>query len=1038
MLTRVTSCIFVFILQILFIDCENKSSIDHRYLNASFPSEDTQVSIITFHPDEAEHIISVTVRMSCVPDDAIIYYTLDNTKPTINSLSTSSNMPIVIDHAGVTYVRAFGHKAGLIDGPESIKQYLVQERCEDPVITPNGGTFAGQVDVSITSNTFAAIIYYTLDGSTPNENSLRLMNTNVVTIQASCVIHAIAKKIGFADSRVVTSAAFSILPKVATPVISPSSNVFTISASLTITCSTINATIYYTTDGSDPTFSSLIVFPYAPIIVDGEGVHTLKAFAAKNDMLKSDVAVKVFTIQPRAQPPNFSPSPGTFISKVEIHFNCHDSPNGIVYYTQDGHSTPTSSSPHLSCSTSLILNGPGVFKIRAFLAAPGKSPSAIVEAIYNIVRPKYDTFPISKKGKLQLHPQVEIEVVAKNLDETTTTKKQYCSKRNIRGRLLMLKNPVGHFNIIEPAGGCGKGLELPSVSGKSALKKVLEMKSDVYQMRVLDNIHKFYRDKVDSLSYDDYVVWHNAYQGAIESGCEVVTNGGFFNISSTACFGDIVTNGRVVQTSPKHNVNFGIRNGSYVIGYVETPEVLDAENPFETLISGLIWLVRDGKVYVDESVNQQTGDKEDMSVQSTGNYMQFVTIQSARTAIGYDAEGRLLILQVEGESWVRGMSLYEFANFAIELGFVSAINLDGGGSATITVNDTLLSEPSWKCTNQDNGIDDDEPPPVSSSYYENYRYLEYLTSIGIQALDEYRYCEKRVSSITCMHPMPPPQSASLTIAPTKRPSLAPTSTPTDTPTMLPTTSPTSGQTHAPTQFQENPDDDDYIMEPTNPPTTNKIPFSPTHAPTSIVASSANTTMFSEEEYNAVLLNMQMFQYLSGGLAIALLLSICFNIFQCRKLMKSISVDDIGSQIELSKRSSSPNFPLKVDIVNEKGDESEETANLIKLPKQEESLQAKLSRFDYNFADSDGDGDSNHDLESGKEEVVVNLYNKYAPQYDDVENASLLGKHRHKKDKERSKDKEDKYLYKDDYVDSDRIIQQGGSLKKKKKKSANLS
>ena len=29
------------------------------------------------------------------------------------------------------------------------------------------------------------------------------------------------------------------------------------------------------------------------------------------------------------------------------------------------------------------------------------------------------------------------------------------------------------------------------------------------------------------------------------------------------------------------------------------------------------------------------------------------------------------------------MNLYEFADFAVDLGFVSAVNLDGGGSATM-------------------------------------------------------------------------------------------------------------------------------------------------------------------------------------------------------------------------------------------------------------------------------------------------------------------------------------------------------------------
>ena len=41
------------------------------------------------------------------------------------------------------------------------------------------------------------------------------------------------------------------------------------------------------------------------------------------------------------------------------------------------------------------------------------------------------------------------------------------------------------------------------------------------------------------------------------------------------------------------------------------------------LLQGLVWLVRDGAVYVDESVYS---DKEDFSFQSTGNVGQFVSV----------------------------------------------------------------------------------------------------------------------------------------------------------------------------------------------------------------------------------------------------------------------------------------------------------------------------------------------------------------------------------------------------------------------------
>jgi len=40
------------------------------------------------------------------------------------------------------------------------------------------------------------------------------------------------------------------------------------------------------------------------------------------------------------------------------------------------------------------------------------------------------------------------------------------------------------------------------------------------------------------------------------------------------------------------------------------------------------------------------------------------------------------------------IDLYNFANLLLKLGLVNAINLDGGGSATMVVNNTVINYPS--------------------------------------------------------------------------------------------------------------------------------------------------------------------------------------------------------------------------------------------------------------------------------------------------------------------------------------------------------
>ena len=67
---------------------------------------------------------------------------------------------------------------------------------------------------------------------------------------------------------------------------------------------------------------------------------------------------------------------------------------------------------------------------------------------------------------------------------------------------------------------------------------------------------------------------------------------------------------------------------------------------------------------------------------------------SARTAVGHNAAGEVLLLQLDGESNVRGKSLYDVADLLISYGAINAINLDGGGQSAFATNGILSSYPS--------------------------------------------------------------------------------------------------------------------------------------------------------------------------------------------------------------------------------------------------------------------------------------------------------------------------------------------------------
>ncbi|KAJ1186473.1 hypothetical protein NDU88_003254 [Pleurodeles waltl] len=176
--------------------------------------------------------------------------------------------------------------------------------------------------------------------------------------------------------------------------------------------------------------------------------------------------------------------------------------------------------------------------------------------------------------------------------------------------------------------------------------------------------------------------------------CIVAQNGGFFDVATSACLGNVVSDGRLVRNSRGiQNAQFGIRaDGTMVFGYLSEEEVMDEVNPFVQLVSGVVWLLRDGEIYIEESKKAECD-----ATQATGNFDRFISVASARTAVGHDRHGRLILFHVDGQTDARGLNIWEVAEFLKTQGVVNAINLDGGGSATLVVNGTLASYPSDHC-----------------------------------------------------------------------------------------------------------------------------------------------------------------------------------------------------------------------------------------------------------------------------------------------------------------------------------------------------
>jgi hypothetical protein len=105
----------------------------------------------------------------------------------------------------------------------------------------------------------------------------------------------------------------------------------------------------------------------------------------------------------------------------------------------------------------------------------------------------------------------------------------------------------------------------------------------------------------------------------------------------------------------------------------------------KTAIGGGPVLVQDGKQLI-------TNDEERMF---TGKARHD---RHPRTAMGYTADGDLIVLVVEGRNKgiAEGASLVHLANMLVDLGCVEALNLDGGGSSCMLINGRQTIKPSDK------------------------------------------------------------------------------------------------------------------------------------------------------------------------------------------------------------------------------------------------------------------------------------------------------------------------------------------------------
>ncbi len=290
---------------------------------------------------------AVTFTLTEATAGALLYWTINGTEPTATSSPVTminGSGTLVITQNGTLNVKAFrdGFAASqTISVPVSLT-------CGAPVITPPGFTGNNSVNVTMTTTTTNAAIYWTIDGSEPTASSTRY--SGPFTLSANGTLQAKAFRNGFVNSP-TTVQSFNLV--VADPLISPNGATNFNPVKVSFSDATTNAVLYWTIDGSDPDSSSASV-PMAngsgSILLAQNGALKVRAF--RNGFAVSQVISASFNLS--VAPLVVTPVGALDIDSVTVSLSSA-TVGAALRYTLDG-SAVTPASPLYAGPLSIVTN----------------------------------------------------------------------------------------------------------------------------------------------------------------------------------------------------------------------------------------------------------------------------------------------------------------------------------------------------------------------------------------------------------------------------------------------------------------------------------------------------------------------------------------------------------------------------------------------------------------------------------------------------------------------------------------------------------
>ena len=259
-----------------------------------------------------------SISYDLIPKGFTILYTTDDSEPTIGGANTSTYSGSPVPVTGSYKVKAVVARYGMVLTEVATKA-VGPEPCATPIITFDYTTSK----VSISCTTPSSTIYYTSDGSTPTASSTPY--STPFSVISPTTIKAIATH----ATKPISDMAELAITQAATPTIQNNG-----SNAISITTTTLGATIYYTTDGSTPTTSSTV---FIKPLTDNVSNVNIKAIAVKKNMITSAVGSGSVILQ--------CATPVITRDGLTFSLSCDKPTNASLYYTMGGGSETLYSGP---------------------------------------------------------------------------------------------------------------------------------------------------------------------------------------------------------------------------------------------------------------------------------------------------------------------------------------------------------------------------------------------------------------------------------------------------------------------------------------------------------------------------------------------------------------------------------------------------------------------------------------------------------------------------------------------------------------------